>query len=617
MLRSAVVRRSMLGGAVVLVAAACVFAVADADTAAGPPARTPIDHIVVIFGENQSFDHYFGTYPNAANNVPGDPLFTAQAGTPAVNGLTPALLTSNPNMFNPRRLKRSESVTCDHNHNYAAEQLAFNGGLMNQFVENTGSSCNGDRGMVMNYYDGNSVTALWNYAQHYAISDAHFGSTFGPSTIGALNTIAGTTHGVSPAGLGVQGTMVLNSPPSTDDCSGSGATMSGQNIGDLMNTAGMTWGWFAGGFRPIPASCSTKHKNAVGADVQDYLPHHMPFQFYASTANPHHLPPLSVANIGQTDQANHQYDLTDFDAALAAGNLPQVSFLKAIASEDGHPGYSGPLDEQRFIVRTVNAIQSSPEWNSTAIFLAYDDSDGWYDHVMPTIRQGSDTPSDGLNGPNTCGPAPQPGDYRGRCGPGPRLPLVLISPYARQNFVDHTVTEQASIIRFIEYNWSLPRLGDQSFDDRAGELNGMFDFLSGAVAPKLLLDTATGNPPGAPVVTATPTPVVPTPTPTATPTPTPKPKLAVSLSCKVTGGGKKVTISCKASGKDAGKRTAVRFRIVKGSKVLATKSVNLSKKQAKVVIRPKTKLKKGKYTLRITITQTGGTLALTKTIRLK
>jgi phospholipase C len=620
-------RRTLLGGAALLVAAAGAFAVADADPSAGPPPQTPIKHVVVIFGENQSFDHYFGTYPRAANPS-GQPPFTAAPGTPSVNGLTPALLTANPNAANPRRLDRSEPVTCDHNHNYGAEQLAFNGGLMDKFVENTGGGSCADKGIVMAYYDGNTVSAMWNFAQHFAISDNHFGSTFGPSTIGAINFVSGNTHGVSPAGAGENGTMIGNSQPAMDDCSaaGSATTMSGANIGDLMNAGGVTWGWFAGGFKPTGnvggrAQCASTHKNAVGADVGDYFPHHMPFQYYASTANPQHLPPTAVNQIGLTDQANHQYDLSDFDAALASGNLPQVSFLKAIASEDGHPGYSGPLDEQRFVVRTLNALQQSPEWESTAVFLAYDDSDGWYDHVQSPILQGSRSPSDALNGVGVCGPDPG-GTYQGRCGPGPRLPLVLVSPYARQNYVDHTATEQASIMRFIEDNWALGRAGDQSFDARAGSIQGMFDFTPGAArAPKLILDPVSGLPPGA-WPTPTPTPIAtPTAAPTATPTPKPpvvtKPKLAVKLSCRTSGRGKRITVSCTASGKDASKRTALRFRIVKGSKVLATARVTLSRKKAKVVLRPSKALKKGRYTLRITITQTGGVLALTRTIRLK
>src|SRR5205823_14536559 len=130
------------------------------------------------------------------------------------------------------------------------------------------------------------------------------------------------------------------------------------NIGDALNAAGVTWGWFEGGF----GDCSAAHPPvafdmATGVDPttdpftkNDYTPHHEPFQFYASTANPQHLPPSSVAMIGGSDQANHQYDLSSFWQALDAGNLPAVSFLKAPAYQDSHAGSSDPLDEQQFLV---------------------------------------------------------------------------------------------------------------------------------------------------------------------------------------------------------------------------------------------------------------------------
>jgi phospholipase C len=396
----------------------------------------------------------------------------------------------------------------------------------------------------------------------------------------------------------------------------------------------VTWGWFAGGFKPtsrngLTAVCGGSHTNAAGGSVADYLPHHAPFQYYLSTSNPHHLPPNSVASIGTTDQANHLYDLTDFDAALAAGNLPQVSFLKAVSAEDGHPGYSGPLDEQRFIVRTLNALQASPKWDSTAVFIAYDDSDGWYDHVNIPKLQGSDVAADSLGGPSQCGPQPVPaGQYRGRCGPGPRIPLVIVSPWAKQNFIDHTQTEQTSILKFIEDNWSLGRIGDQSFDDRAQKLDQKFDFdPAHARAPKQVLDESTGNPPGAPVVpgatpTATPT-ASPAATATATPKPSPSPapkpaKVAVKLSCKTSGGGKRVTVSCTGSGKDVTRKTTLRFEILAKKKVVASAKATLSKKKVKVVVKAKKTLKKGKYTLRISISQSGRTaVTQTKSFSLK
>ncbi|ATY83772.1 phospholipase [Kyrpidia spormannii] len=460
---------------------------------------TPIKHVVVIFQENVSFDHYFGTYPNAAN-PPGEPAFTPKPGTPKVNGLTPYLLNHNPNAANPKRLDRSQAVTADMDHGYTAEQAAADGGAMDKFVESTGAGA--DKSIVMDYYDGNTVTALWNYAQNYAMSDNSFGTVYGPSTPGALNLIAGQTHGAigyvdgkrvgDIPGKIAHGTLFSDIDPYYDKASSPKARMEmvGKNIGDLLNAKGITWGWFQGGFRDTQA----QHANIAGNKVTDYNPHHEPFQYYRSTANPDHLPPTSVQMIGHTDRANHQYDLTDFWAAAEAGNLPAVSFLKAANYQDGHAGYSDPLDEQHFIVNTINRLQQLPEWNSTAVIISYDDSDGWYDHVMGPLVNGSNDPTyDVLFGKGDAG-TPKLAPYLDRAGYGPRLPLLVISPYAKQNYVDHTLTDQSSILRFIEDNWKLGRIGDGSFDAVAGSLNGMFDFSHGPRVDKLFLDPETGEP---------------------------------------------------------------------------------------------------------------------------
>lgn len=157
--------------------------------------RTPIEHLVVIFQENVSFDHYFATYPKAAN-TDGTP-FTAAPGTPIVNGLfAGGLLTANPNSTQPFRLGSAHLVTCDQDHSYKDEQRSFNAGGMNRFPETVGvgaGACDdagAGKGLVMGYYDGNTVTAIWNYAQQFAMSDYSFGTTFGPSTPGALNLVA-------------------------------------------------------------------------------------------------------------------------------------------------------------------------------------------------------------------------------------------------------------------------------------------------------------------------------------------------------------------------------------------------------------------------------------------
>jgi phospholipase C len=355
----------------------------------------------------------------------------------------------------------------------------------------------------MDYYDGNTVTGLWNYAQHFAMSDNSYSTGFGPSTPGALNLVSGQTHGATPAALPgetANGTVIGDPDPTGDDCSGTTtATMSGNNVGDLLNAKGVTWGWFQGGFKPSgqtggKAVCGTAHTNVGGASVTDYSAHHEPFQYYAQTANPHHLPPTSVAAVGTTDQAKHQYDLSDFSAAADSGHLPAVSFLKASKYQDGHPGYSDPIDEQHFLVDTINHLQKLDSWKSTAVVVAYDDSDGWYDHVMgPIVSQSSDPTGDALTDPGKCGTAPA-GAYQDRCGYGPRQPLLAISPWAKSNFVDHSVTDQSSILRFAEDNWGLGRIGNQSLDAKAGSLANLFDFSVRGDGRRVILDPSTGQP---------------------------------------------------------------------------------------------------------------------------
>jgi phospholipase C len=501
---------------------------------------TPIRHVVVIFGENISFDHYWGAYPNATNPS-GEPRFIPAPGTPSVNGFTAALLTNNPNFLNtangkgasnPFRLDRSQAATADQDHGYTPEQEAFHAGLMDSFPEFTGTpgpppseppSAVDTKGLVMGYYDGNTVTALWNYAQHYALNDNAYGTMFGPSTVGAINLVSGQTNGVSDqinAGGDVVGdgdggfTDMGDADPVGDVCStttGAQIHMSGQNIGDLLNAAGITWGWFEGGFDLTKTnsngttSCARSHKSAVtGVTETDYIPHHEPFQYYDSTENLQHVRPSSVMAIGHDDGAvHHQYDTHDFFAAVNAGNMPAVGFLKAPGYQDAHAGYSDPLDEQDFVVNVINFLMTRPEWESTAVFINYDDSDGWYDHQLGQIVNQSTTADDMLTGNGQCGngtdsalPGPSGAPHaQGRCGYGPRIPLMVISPWSKANYVDHTLTDQTSIIRFIEDNWLHgQRIGDGSFDAIAGSVDNMFDFSHMNARTPYLLDPSTGEP---------------------------------------------------------------------------------------------------------------------------
>ncbi|MGA9854305.1 MAG: alkaline phosphatase family protein [Gammaproteobacteria bacterium] len=497
------------------------------DPAAAYRTATPIKHLVVIFQENVSFDHYFATYPKARNPV-GEPRFEAARGTPQVNNLANAdLLTNNPNDLpangtgasDPFRLDRTQSATADQNHAYTPEQEAYDDGKADLFPKYTGSGTSGGAGafgttgQVMGYYDGNTVTALWNYAQRFAMSDDAYTDTYGPSTPGAVEVISGQTNGLvvtdgsKPASYveNTDGSLTLmgDMDPGYDVCSSSSnAILTGKNIGDLLNAKGISWGGFMGGFdltvtnpnNTVGCARST-YSYVVDAATADYIPHHNWFQYYKSTSNPEHLRPSSVDAIGHTDEpnsntldpANHEYDVRDFFAAVKAGNFPAVSYLKAPAYQDGHAGYSDPLDEQTFITNVVNFLEQQPEWKDTAVIVTWDDSDGWYDHRFATTTSSSyDTsqvPSaDQLNGPGICGTGTPPDGLsgqpvNGRCGPGTRLPFLVISPYAKRNYVSHTYISQASVVRFIEDNWlNGERLGGGSFDASTGSIMDMFDF---------------------------------------------------------------------------------------------------------------------------------------------
>jgi phospholipase C len=516
---------------------ATVSAPVSSETNVVPPGV--IKHVVVIFDENVSFDHYFGTYPTALN-LSGESPFTALQGTPVVDGLSQSLLTNNPNASNskngagatnPFRLSPSEAATADQDHQYGPEQVAFDAGAMDLFPHSVGAKDAPDMGsgilattgLTMGYYDGNTVTAIWNYAQRYAMSDHLFGTTFGPSAIGAINLISGQTNGavndfnaeddlISDGNGGY--TLFDNADPIDEICaiSNNGIHMTGNNVGNLLNEAGVTWGFFAEGFDTTATNsngttgCHRSHTSAITKQTTvDYIPFINPFQFYGSTANPSHARPTSVQMIGHANDGdtNHQYDFQDFLNAVAAGNFPAVSYLKPAAYRDGHAGYSDPIDEQAFLVSTINIIEQTPEWSSTIIIVTYDDSDGWYDHVNNVIN-GSAAKQDWYTSPGICGngatalPGVNVGTLhaQGRCGYGPRLPLLVISPWAKSNYVSHTVLDQTSILRFIEDVFlNQQRIGQGSYDSIAGSIVDMLDFSQ--TAPQngqvLLLDATTGQ----------------------------------------------------------------------------------------------------------------------------
>src|SRR5581483_605781 len=171
-------------------------------------------------------------------------------------------------------------------------------------------------------------------------------------------------------------------------------------------------------------------------------------------------------------------------------------YLKAAEFQDGHAGYSDPLDEQTFLTSTINHLEKLPSWRSTAVIIMYDDSDGWYDHQMGPIITQSQSTLDALTGTATCGtnPTQVPSGQQGRCGVGPRQPWLIVSPFAKRNFVDNTFTNQSSVPQFIEDNWlGGQRIGGGAADASAGSLENMFSFRDGDNSP-LFLNPSTGEP---------------------------------------------------------------------------------------------------------------------------
>jgi phospholipase C len=330
---------------------------------------TPIKHVVVIYDENESFDHYFGTYPYSANTdgtdfcpaagtagLPGstDTVNTELAaglvpdstlGTPITggscstySGVTPnpeAVATPpvadptspNPNEYQPQRIPDTAAVTCDNNHSYTPEEEAEDGGKMDKFVQFTSADCtipgspNSSPGIGMDYYDGNSVTGLWNYAQHYAMSDNSWDASFGPTMIGGLNMFGGTTFSTVTGSA-----YISNDNPEFDDIDGQSGIMGGNNIGTLMNAKNVSWGWFEGGF----ANPSQTVTNVDGASQDAFSSIYDNPDWWESTSNADHTAPASPDEIGFNGPANHQYDLSLFADALngtGGATLPAVSFL--------------------------------------------------------------------------------------------------------------------------------------------------------------------------------------------------------------------------------------------------------------------------------------------------
>jgi len=394
-----------------------------------------IKHVIVIFQENRSFDHYFGTYPFAEG-------FIARAGTPIPDNLLgyPRSDTYQHNLLPVRRIV--DDRTLDLPHDQATMVAEYNQGRMDHFVQRQKSAAT--RELVMSYYDYATVPHYWHYAQQYALADHYFSSVMGSSTPAALFLASAQSH--------VDG----NPFPEGDICNEEGKPTVPQqvedeipNLGTALSTAGVSWGWYQGGFAECP------DPENLGYDA-----HHNPFQYFADTADLEHT------------GTKNQHDLRDFYRALQDGTLPEVAFLKADRRRNEHPGYSSISGGRDFVVRTLNAVMRSEVWESTVVVLTFDESGGWYDHVPPpqVVLEGRER------------------------GLAPRVPTLVISPFAKSNYVSHQAYDHASVVRFIEETFIGPHAHLNVRDQAATGLGDMLDLDHHNRA--LILDPDTGKPQG-------------------------------------------------------------------------------------------------------------------------
>src|SRR5579859_4167783 len=431
--------------------------------AAAQSAKTPLKHIIVVYMENWSFDSLYGLFPganglaNAANAAPQadktgkaydtlpSPLNSNQkdsAGKSVIDPRFPASLPNQP--FEIDKYVPTSEQTGDLLVSFYPEQYQIDGGKMDKFVAWTNAS-----GLVMGYYDTTKLP-LYQFARQYTLGDNYFHAAFGGSFLNAfwLACACTPTFANAPADMQIQldanGMLVKDGAVTPDgyvvntaysSFTPHPATVKPDHlvppqtmptIGDRLSEKGISWAWYSGGW------------NDAIAGKADKL-----FQF-------HHQPYAYFKNYGDGTDARQQHlkDETDFYTALSSGSLPAVSFVKPVGEDNEHPGYTTVDAGEKWATNLITQVQNNPAWQDTAIILTYDENGGFWDHVSPPVVD--------------------------KWGPGTRVPLLVISPYAKKAYVDHTQMDTTSILALIEYQYDLKPLADR--DAKANNMLTAFDF---------------------------------------------------------------------------------------------------------------------------------------------
>jgi phospholipase C len=448
---------------------------------AGPQGLAKINHVVVIYMENHSFDNLYGEFAGA------DGVTGLDAGAPTVQqvdqnaapyatlppppggpdgGGYPGFPTNLPNAPFPieDEFRQADAATPDLHHIFYTEQFQINSGQMNKYVLWSDA-----RGLSMGYYHTNNLPTP-KEAKNWTVCDRFFHAAFGgsflnhhwliaartpewmnaPTDAGLFDNPDAMTYGQGENPLTSDGYIVntsfsANSPHPSFSVPPIRLVPNQTNatIGDRLTAAGVTWAWYSGGWNAAMA-----YSNAGGADggtddagdplptVTNFQYHHQPFVYYANYAD------------GTQAKKDHLKDEQDFLTAVAAGNLPNVSFVKPVGIDNEHPGYTDLMRGEQHLKALIDAIKASPNFHDTAIIITYDEHGGFWDHVPPPVVD--------------------------RWGPGSRVPAIVISPYARRGFVDHTVYDTTSILATIEKRWNLPPLSTR--DQNAHDMTPAFDF---------------------------------------------------------------------------------------------------------------------------------------------
>ncbi len=418
-----------------------------------------IAHIVVIFQENWSFDALYGSFPDtnglasassgAKLQVDRDDRPYASLPRPIDRRMTPpapdprfpADLPNAP--FNLTQFVLPTEIPGSPVHEFYREQHQINGGKMNKFVAWTDVG-----GLAMSYYDAMNWP-MGRLAQQFTIADNFFHAAFGGSFLNHMWLICACTpvwrdapaglraqldaNGflardgrVTPDGFVVNTSFTVNTPhPANADPRTLVPNQTLPTIGDRLNERGISWAWYSGGW-----------DNAVTGNPDPLFQfHHQPFPFFANYTD------------GTPGRAEHLRDERDFFFDLERGSLPAVVFIKPVGADNEHPSYANPLRGQAHAAKLVRAIMNSFAWESTVIIATYDENGGRWDHVAPPVVD--------------------------RWGPGTRVPAIIISPFAKRRFVDHTLYDTTSILRLIERRWDLKPLGtrDAAASDLTNALN--------------------------------------------------------------------------------------------------------------------------------------------------